>query len=96
MSTLISYIILYRLTLNLRSLTGLSVASVFIITLMTQIQTVSMYYLFNSTPDMRYGNLITAPPFFREWFHLFQVLVQWICTMFLYVMGKIILLMSYG
>ncbi|TEY30102.1 hypothetical protein BOTCAL_0899g00010 [Botryotinia calthae] len=78
--TFISYVLLHRFTLTLGSLTCFSGASVFVITLMTQVQTVSMYYLFNSTPDMRYGNL--TPPFYRDWFYISQILVQWACTLF--------------
>ncbi|KAF7853619.1 uncharacterized protein EAF02_011924 [Botrytis sinoallii] len=85
-ATFISYIPQYQRMLTLSSSAGLSIASVLIITLMNQVQTVTMYYLFKTAPDMRYGIPIATPPSIRDWLNLSQILVQWSCSLFLFAL----------
>ncbi|KAF7913459.1 uncharacterized protein EAE98_011484 [Botrytis deweyae] len=85
-ATFISYIPQYQRMLTLSSSAGLSIASVLIITLMNQVQTVTTYYLFKTAPDMRYGIPIATPPSIHDWLNLSQILVQWICSLLLFAL----------
>ncbi|TGO73547.1 hypothetical protein BELL_0352g00080 [Botrytis elliptica] len=76
---------IYRM-LTLSSSAGLSITSVLITTLMNQVQTVTTYYLFKTAPDMRYGIPIATPPSIHDWLNLSQILVQWICSLFLFAL----------
>lgn len=87
-ATIISYIPQYQLLLTVGSSAGLSVARVFIMTMVAQVQMATMYYLFRSAPDMIDGIPINTPPSPRDWLNLAQIFSQWICSLILYVEGK--------
>jgi hypothetical protein len=84
-ATAASYIPQYHRLLTLGSSTGFSVASVLIATLVAQVQAATMYYLFKASPLMESGAPVATPHSARDWLNLFQILVQWICSLFLYV-----------
>lgn len=86
--TIISYIPQYQRLLTVGSSAGLSIASILTMTLVAQVQVATMYYLFTSAPHMRYGVPISTPPSTRDWLNLSQILIQWICSLFLYVEGN--------
>ena len=83
--TLASHIPQYHRLLTAGSSLGLSLPSVLMMTPVAQGQTATMYYLFKSASDMRYGVPIMTPPSQRDWLNLTQILTQWICSLFLYV-----------
>jgi hypothetical protein len=84
--TLATQIPQYHRLLTAGSSVGLSLPSVLMMTLVAQAQAATMYYLFKSAPLMRYGIPIMTPPSQRDWLNLAQILTQWICSLFLYVM----------
>ena len=92
--TFVSYIPQYHRLLNFGSSAGLSITSVLTTTLVAQVQTATMFYLFKSAPLMEYGIPIATPPSTRDWLNLSQILVQWICSLLLYVTRKRWLLIS--
>jgi len=65
----------------LRSSAGISIPASFLIALVAQAQVATMYYLFNSAPDMEYGVPIATPPSTRDWLNLTQIIVQWLCSL---------------
>ncbi|KAI9826471.1 MAG: hypothetical protein M1819_007364 [Sarea resinae] len=81
--TFVSYIPQYHRLLTLGSSSGLSVASVLTTTMVAQVQTATMYYLFKSAPLMEYDIPIATPPSTRDWLNLSQILIQWICSLLL-------------
>ncbi|KAJ6783247.1 hypothetical protein PWT90_07493 [Aphanocladium album] len=84
--TLASHIPQYHRLLTAGSSLGLSLPSVLMNTLVAQVQTGTMYYLFKSAPEMRYGIPIDTPPSLRDWLNLTQILTQWICSLFLFAL----------
>ncbi|TAQ89235.1 hypothetical protein B7494_g2442 [Chlorociboria aeruginascens] len=82
-ATVVSYIPQYHRLLTLGSSTGLSLTNVLTTTLVAQVQTATMYYLFKSAPLMEYGIPIATPPSTRDWLNLSQILIQWVCSLLL-------------
>ncbi|EED12094.1 conserved hypothetical protein [Talaromyces stipitatus ATCC 10500] len=84
--TIISYIPQYQCLLTVGSSAGISIASILTMTLVAQVQMATMYYLFKSAPLMEYGVPISTPPSTRDWLNLSQILIQWICSLFLFAL----------
>jgi hypothetical protein len=86
MATVMSYLPQYIRISRLRSTAGTSLLASFLTALAAQMQLVTMYYIFrNHSLDWDYGKIVATPPTFQDWLVLAQIVVQWACSLTLYV-----------
>jgi hypothetical protein len=84
-ATPLAFLPQYIRMITLRSSNGISLAASLLLALPAQTQLVAMYYAFVCHPETRYGGIIGKPPGTQDWLVGAQVLVQWICSLVLYV-----------
>lgn len=70
--------------LALQSSSGISIWAALVSVVVTQAQVANIWYLFRAADDTRYGVPVATPPSLRDWLNLTQLLVQWLCSLFLY------------
>ena len=83
--TPLSYLPLYRELFILRSANGISVTAALLLALCAQSQIATIYYLWACPPFKRHGHVVPKPPLSVDYLNLVQLLLQWICSLLLYV-----------
>lgn len=83
--TPLSYLPQYKTLLSTRNANGISVTAALMLALCAQSQIPTMYYLFACPVYKRDGSIIPTPPRLVDYLNLAQLLMQWLCSLLLYV-----------
>jgi len=84
-ATLVAYIPQYTRLFYLHSSRGVSTTAILLLALVAQHQLVTFYYLWACHPRTMYGNVIPKALQVRDWLSLAQLLVQWACSLVMWV-----------